>query len=107
METGDLATLPYDEELTSHNVKLMRTKQLGQEECDLTAIMIKRRCYVLNTASGQHKQLVFIINDQGHYSFLSDDTLAAFKNAISYNDGKFSFATDNYRDVQLGQETLF
>lgn len=106
-ETGDMLPLPYSGELTAHAVDLLRMKQLGQEECDLETIMIHNRAFVLNTVPGQHKQLVLIVNDQGRYSFVSDQTLGFFKNALHYQDGKFTFDTDNYRGVQLGQEVLF
>ena len=106
-ETGGMTPLPYTDELTARSINLLRMKQLGQEKCDLETIMIHGRAFVINTVPGQHKQLVLIINDQGRYSFISDQTLGFFKAALHYQDGKFTFDSDNYSGVQLGQETLF
>ena len=106
-ETGGMTPLPYTDELTARSINLLRMKQLGQEKCNLEAIMIHGRAFVINTVPGQHKQLVLIINDQGRYSFISDQTLGFFKEAVHYQDGKFTFNVDNYNGVQLGQETLF
>lgn len=106
-ETSNMTPLPYTDELTARSINLLRMKQLGQEKCDLETIVIHSRAFVINTVPGQHKQLVLIINDQGRYSFISDQTLGFFKAALHYQDGKFTFDVDNYSDVQLGQETLF